>query len=137
MKRILLAATFACLALNACKDPKAEEKVVLDDVIKIHDNVMGYEDQLMHNKMKLDTLLKEAKNNEAKAKITQLSGKLVRADAAMSDWMQNFNPAQKGKTHEQIMSYLADQKKQVKAVDSVMISAVKESTEYLKPFEKK
>lgn len=137
MKRILVAATIACLALNACKDPKAEEKVVLNDVIRIHDNVMGYEDQLMHNKMKLDTLLAEARNDEAKARITELTGKLARADAAMSDWMQNFDAVQKGKTHEQIMSYLAHQKKQVKAVDSIMMGAVKESSAYLKPFEKK
>jgi hypothetical protein len=55
----------------------------------------------------------------------------------MSDWMQNFDATQKGKTHEQIMAYLADQKKQVLTVDSIMKGAVKESTEYLKPFEKK
>jgi hypothetical protein len=137
MKRILIAAAVACLALNACKDPKAQEKVVLNDVIKIHDNVMGYEDQLMHNKMKLDTLLAEAKNDEAKARINQLTAQLARADAAMSDWMQNFDAEQKGKTHEQIMTYLAGQKKQVLAVDSIMKNAVKESGEYLKPFEKK
>jgi hypothetical protein len=137
MKKILVAAAVICLAFNACKDPKAEEKVVLNDVIKIHDNVMGYEDQLMHNKMKLDTLLIQAKNDEAKASINQLTAKLARADAAMSDWMQNFDATQKGKTHEQIMAYLADQKKQVLTVDSIMKGAVKESTEYLKPFEKK
>jgi hypothetical protein len=68
----LVAAAVICLAFNACKDPKAEEKVVLNDVIKIHDNVMGYEDQLMHNKMKLDTLLIQAKNDEAKPASTNL-----------------------------------------------------------------
>ncbi|MDB5004078.1 MAG: hypothetical protein JWQ34_2303 [Mucilaginibacter sp.] len=135
MKKIYLFA-FAILALNACKDSKADEKAILNNVIKIHDKVMGVDEQLMQNKMKLDTLLLEAKNNEAKEKITYLRSKLIKADSAMENWMQKFDPEQKGKTHEEIIKYLSAQKEQVIAVDSLLAGAVKESTEYLKPFKK-
>jgi hypothetical protein len=135
MKKIYLFA-FAVLALSACNDSKADEKAVLNDVIKIHDKVMGFDEQLMKNKMKLDTILLEAKNNEAKEKIAYLRSKLIKADSAMENWMQKFDPEQKGKTHEKIMKYLSAQKEQVIAVDSLLAGAVKESTEYLKPFKK-
>ncbi len=135
MKKIYLFA-FAVLALSACSDSKADEKAVLNDVIKIHDKVMGFDEQLMQNKMKLDTLLLEAKNNEAKEKISYLRSKLTKADSAMENWMQKFDPEQKGKTHDEIMKYLSAQKEQVIAVDSLLAAAVKESTEYLQPFKK-
>jgi hypothetical protein len=133
MKKIFLFA-IAVLALGACKDPKAEEKVVLDDVIKVHDTIMRNDEQLMHNKMKLDTLLAEAKNVEAKDKINQLKNQLSAADSAMSNWMQKFDPAQKGKTHDEIMNYLSAQKKEVRAIDSLIKNAVNESGSYIKPF---
>jgi len=135
MKKIYLFA-FAVLALSACSDSKADEKAVLNDVIKIHDKVMGFDEQLMQNKMKLDTLLLEAKNNEAKEKISYLRSKLTKADSAMENWMQKFDPEQKGKTHDEIMKYMAVQKEQVIAVDSLLAGAVKESNEYLQPFKK-
>jgi hypothetical protein len=134
MKKILIAAVL-CLALNACTDPKADEKAVLNDVIKLHDKTMGFDEQLMHNKMKLDTLLLEAKNDEAKVRIKDLTARLNNAEIAMEVWMQKFDPAKKG-THEDIMNYLTAQKKQIAAVDSLLVSAVKESDEYLKPFKK-
>lgn len=136
MKRIF-AVAMICMAFAACNNPKAQEKVALDEVIKIHDEVMGREEQLMRNKMKLDTLFTESQNDEAKARITQLNTHLTKADSAMSNWMQRFEPAPTGKTHEQLMTYFADQKKQVIAVDSLFVKAIKESGEYLKPFEKK
>ena len=76
MKKLFLAA-FAVLTLNACTSPKDEEKKALDEIIKIHDKVMGFDEQLMKNKMKLDTILLEAKNNEAKEKIAVVFGNEV------------------------------------------------------------
>lgn len=133
MKKIFLFA-FAALALTACKDSKTEEKAILNDVIKIHDSVMTYDDQLMHNKMKLDTLLTLSKNEDAKYRIKDLIGRLNKADSSMSNWMNKFDAVQKGKSHTEIINYLSDQKKQVKIIDSVVKSAVNESAEYLKPF---
>ncbi len=134
MKKIWFAA-FVCLVLNACKDPKADEKAVLNDVIKLHDKAMALDEQVMHNKMKLDTLLLEAKNDEAKVRIKDLSTNLNKAEVGMEKWMQAFDPAKKG-THEEVMNYLTDQKKQIAVVDSLLSGAVKETDEYLKPFKK-
>lgn len=135
MKKILLVA-FTALALSACKDPKDDEKAVLNDVIKIHDKVMDNEDKLMQNKMKLDTLIKSTTDTSKVAPAKLISAKLVNADAAMENWMQKFDPVQKGKSHTEIMAYLADQKKQVTAVDSQLTTAVKESTDYLSHLKK-
>ena len=127
---------FAALALSACKDAKTEEKAVLNDVIKIHDTVMGNDEKLIQNKMKLDTLLKEAKNIEATTKIKQLITKANDADSLMEKWMNKFDPEQKGKSHEEIMNYLSTQKKEVKLIDSLLNNAVKETSLYLQPFKK-
>lgn len=135
MRKIFLFA-FAALALNACKDPKTEEEVVLKDVIQIHDKIMANDEQLIQNKMKLDTLLKEAKNPEAVIRINQLISQATKADSLMENWMQKFEPEQKGKSHEEIMNYLSTQKKEVKLVDSLLKGAVNETNLYLRPFRK-
>lgn len=135
MKKIL-AIVFAALTFSACNDPKDKEKALLNDVIKIHDQVMGHEEKLMQNKMKLDTLLLKTTQPEEKIIMTTISQKLVKADSAMENWMQKFDPAQKGKSHEEIMAYLANQKKEVLAIDSQLTIAVKGSDEYLNKLKK-
>ncbi len=140
MKKIFLA-TFAVLALNACINPKDEEKKVLDDIIKIHDKVMSNDEHLMQNKMKLDTLSPPDKftdkyTPQQKTMMRALSLKLSDADVTMEGWMNRFDPAQKGKSHEEIMTYLADQKKRVVYVDSVVAVAVHESDDFLSRLKK-
>jgi hypothetical protein len=132
MKKTLIAA-FALLALSACTDTKkADEKTALNEVIKIHDKVMGNDELLMQNKMKLDTLIKTTTDTTQKAQMMAMSTKLVNADKFMENWMENFDPEQKGKQHEDIMAYMGRQKTQVTAVDKQITDAVNESTEYLK-----
>ncbi|HTH82167.1 MAG TPA: hypothetical protein VL490_04495, partial [Mucilaginibacter sp.] len=100
MKKILLAA-FVMLALNACTDTKKnDEKNALNEVIKIHDKVMGNDELLMQNKMKLDTLIKSTADTAKKAQMVAISNKLVNADNFMETWMESFDPEQKGKQHE-------------------------------------
>lgn len=135
MKKIFLFA-LAAFSFAACSDTKNDEKAVLDDVIKMHDTVMAHSDQLMHNKMKLDTLLKTA-DDTAKSKISQLITGLNKADDQMEDWMQKFEPEQKGKTHEQIMKYLNMQKARIKSIDSAMSVSVQQSANYIKQHLKK
>ncbi|MDB4925364.1 hypothetical protein [Mucilaginibacter sp.] len=140
MKKLIIAA-FVCMAISACIDPKDKEKAILNDVIKIHDKVMGNDERLMQNKMKLDTLsrvdtLTKKYNPQEKATMKALNLKLIEADKAMENWMQKFDPEQKGKSHDEIMAYLADQKKQIMQVDSMLNMAVKESTDYLNHLKK-
>jgi hypothetical protein len=117
------------LAFCSCKDGAKEEKAQFTEILKVHDKLMANDDALMKNKMKLDSLLKlKLKDSlEIKAADTKLSS----ADDAMGTWMHHFNPDVSGKSHDEVMKYYADQKKQIMAVDSQINSAITESGKYL------
>jgi len=128
--RKILTIVLAAFVLSGCADKKAQQKAVLDSIITIHDKVMGSEEQLMKNKMKLDTLLKQT-NLPGKDTATLVHTKLVSADNVMDNWMHKFDPEHKGKTDDETISYFEDQKKQVMTIDSQITTAVKESNQYL------
>ena len=134
MKKIFIAA-IASLTFIACNDGKKQEKALLDDVIKLHDKVMGNDYQLMRNKMKIDTLLITAPAPQ-KTELTQLSANLVVTETAMENWMQKFDPEQKGKSHEEIVAYLNSQKKQIAIIDSQMNLAINKSSQYISQLKK-
>ena len=131
MKKISIA-LFACLAFSACSDTKKQEEDLKSDLLKVHDKVMTGDEALMKNKAKLDSLLKlPAKDTAEKVNMRAIDMKLLAAEEAMETWMNNFKPDFVGKSHDDIMKYYADQKKQILAVDSQMNVAVKESEAYL------
>src|SRR5476651_231571 len=114
MKRTIIAVLIG-MALFGCTDEKKQEKALLDSIIAMHDKVMSKDDQLMQNKMKLDTLLKTkltgvADTAEVKKQLMGLNIQLTQAEDAMENWMQKFDPDQKGKSHQQKMDYLSAQK---------------------------
>ncbi|HEY4327658.1 MAG TPA: hypothetical protein VGN20_26990 [Mucilaginibacter sp.] len=129
MKRTVIT-FFIGFTLLGCADKKAQEKALLDDVIKVHDKVMMADEQVMKNKMQLDTLIQHA-DARVKDSAAYYSKLLNTADDAMSNWMHKFNPAQTGKSHDEIMTYFDTQKKQVMAIDSQLTAAVTGSTKYL------
>jgi len=140
LKKLFFFVALAC-TLFACTDDKAKEKSALDDVIKIHDEVMGKEEYLMRNKMQMDSILTPGPVNEKysmedKVTISALRFKLIAADEAMSTWMQRFDPELKGKTHEQKIEYYTEQKKAVMRIDSQITAAVEASDKYLKEIKK-
>jgi len=133
MKKTIIAA-LTCLALFGCTDNKKQEKALLDSVISVHDKVMGKDEQLMKNKMKLDTLLKSKLTGDTAAEKEQLMGlsiQLTNAEDAMEKWMQKFEPDPKGKSHQEIMDYYSNQKVQVTAIDSALNAAINASGSYL------
>lgn len=130
MKKIFLLA-IAALALTACSDEKKSEKALLDDVIKMHNSVMSMDEQLVHNKMKLDTLITTA-DDTAKAKMNAMRVQIDKVDNNMEDWMQKFDPDTKGKSHDDVMKYMTEQKVRIQQIDSIMRAAIKESGEYIK-----
>jgi hypothetical protein len=121
---------FMALALIGCSDKKSQEKSLLDDIIKVHDKVMGADGQLIDNKMKLDTLLKLDKLAE-KDTAKMLILKLAATDSAMDTWMNNFKSEYKGKTDDETVTYMSNQKKQIMAIDSQISAVVAESNKYL------
>jgi hypothetical protein len=128
----LFITAFIGLMLSACTDAKKQEKGLLDDLLKVHDKVMGNDDALMKNKMLLDSLLKlPAKDTAEKVNIRAMDTKLQAAEEAMEIWMHKFEPDVTGKSHDDIMKYYDDQKKQIMSVDSQMDAALIETTKYL------
>jgi len=132
MKKYILTLVTA-LALFGCADTKKQEKSLLDSVIAIHDKVMSSDEQLMKNKMLLDSLIKHNPNDSAKVYLKQVDD----ADNAMSDWMHKFDAENKGKSHQQIIDYLTDQKKRITVIDSQINTAVNNSNKYLNTIIKK
>ena len=135
MKKLFIAA-FAVFALSACNDGKDQEKALQDEVIKIHDKVMGDDNRLMDNKMKIDTLLTTTTDTAQKAALTHLNAELLVAEQAMENWMQKFDPEQANKSSDEKVAYLTDQKKQIMTIDSLMSTAIDKSTEYLNTIKK-
>ena len=104
--------------------------------MNVHEKVMEVDGQVIANRMKLDTLLK---GNTLAAKDTalRLNKKLTAAEDAMEDWMHKFDYEQKGKSDEEVITYMNTQKKLIMAIDSELNVAVKESNAYLKNIKSK
>jgi hypothetical protein len=128
----LIAATLLSIALFSCTDTKKQEKDLLNEVIKTHDRVMSKDELIMINKMQLDTLIKETKDTAFKAAATKLATELEVADTKMEDWMHNFDAENKNKSHEEIMAYLNDQKKQIESIDIQLNTALTSSSNFIK-----
>lgn len=130
MKKHLFAAAGIALLLG-CTDTKKQEKDLLNQVIAVHDKVMANDEQLMKNKMLLDSLVK---NNAANINIDTAKVYLKQvddADSVMSDWMHKFDAENKGKSHQEIMDYLEAQKKLISKIDTQINVAVAGSTKYI------
>lgn len=135
MKKVFIA-IFAVFALSACDNGKDQEKALQDEVIKIHDKVMGADNRLMDNKMKIDTLITTTTDTAQKAQMIRLNAELTVAEQAMENWMQKFDPEQANKTSDEKVAYLTDQKKQIMTIDSLMNAAIDKSTQYLNTIKK-
>ena len=130
MKKLLLV-LFAACALYSCTNRKAEKKAIVGDVIKIHEKVMEVDGRVVANRMKLDTLIKQNKM-AAKDSAVLLTKKMTAAEDAMEDWMHKFDYEQKGKSDDDVITYMNTQKKLIMAIDSQLNAAVTESNIYLK-----
>lgn len=127
MKKLIII-SLSLSVLCACSDPAKKENELKNQIIDMHEKVMNADEALVKNKMKLDTLLKQKKDT---ATVKPLIAKVEAADAAMEKWMSGFQPDVTGKSHDEAVTYFADQKKQIMAVDSQINAAVKESSQYL------
>lgn len=125
-------ASLAIIFLCSCSDNTKQEKNLLNDILKVHDKVMGKDEVLMKNKSRLDSLLKIKKTDTAEnTNIRGIDLRLKAAEEAMENWMGKFQPDMSNKSHDEVMKYYTDQKKQVTAIDSQVNVAIKESNDYL------
>ena len=127
MKKILTVA-FGLLLFYSCSDDSKKENDLKNEIINMHEKLMNNDEALMKNKMKLDTLLIQKKDTAA---VKPLISKATVADDAMEQWMSKFQPDMTGKSHNEVMTYYTDQKKQIISVDSQINAAIKESDQYL------
>lgn len=135
------------LAFAACKDNKKDEKALESQVMDLHEKVMADGETAIQNKMKMDTLL--LKKDSIKTAyptldtsvenktMRNLSSQILKADDTMSDWMHNYNPDFKGKSHEEIMQYLAQQKNKVTQINARYKAVIQTSNQYLLKYKKK
>ncbi|MGN6638167.1 MAG: hypothetical protein ACTHJ8_04590 [Mucilaginibacter sp.] len=127
-----LVAVLAITSFCSCSDNTKQEKNLLNDILKVHDKVMSKDEVLMKNKSRLDSLLKiKQKDTAESTNIKGIDLKLKAAEEAMENWMMKFQPDVSGKSHDEIMKYFTEQKKQVTAIDSQVNVAIKESKDYL------
>ncbi len=136
MKNLINLFAVTTLLLSACTDTKQQEKDALNAVIEVHDEAMTLDEKAINNKQIIDGLLKDKKITGDTATAVQLSKDLNAADESMENWMHQFSPDNTGKSHEQVMTYMADQKKMVIKVNQRLDSVIKRSDEFLRPYKK-
>ena len=129
MKKIFL--TISIIAsLTACqKNAEDKQKVMIDEVMAIHDEVMPKMDDLMTLKGSLDSAIKVSPDS---AKAKQLYAALDSADNQMMDWMQAYNPDQvKGKSDEEVSKYYAEEKTKISSVKELTNKSIEEAKGFL------
>ncbi|TFF39726.1 hypothetical protein [Mucilaginibacter psychrotolerans] len=141
IKYLLIVTT---LAFSACKN-EPDYKIVRQQVLDHHDQIMIGSEKAMNNKMQLDTL---AKYGLAKFKQQQpaldttaelqqihlLIKKLNKADDRMSEWMQNFKTDVDGKTNAEAVKYFNSENRKIRELDSIYTAVLNESDGYLQKF---
>ncbi len=126
------------LSLIACNDDKKQEKALQMSVMDIHEKVMADDEKAMIAKMKLDTLIAQAKIAKADTvRLHSYSAGLTEASDKMGTWMSNFKADYTGMNHTDIMMYLTGQQAVVKHIDSLYISATNRATAYLDSIKRK
>lgn len=136
-KNIALSLLGLVFIFTACNNHKKQQEELQQEVITIHDSVMADMGMLMEKKMYLNKImnrldsLKSVNMNldtaQVKDELTQTIEQLGAADEAMMTWMRNFDPEYPGKSHEEIMAYLNNQKVKINSVDSVIKNIILKS----------
>ncbi|UKJ06585.1 hypothetical protein [Solitalea lacus] len=129
--------------MTSCK-PKEDYKVLLKDVLKVHDEVMADNEKILRNKRLLNDLgnkldsLKKANpaldTLKERQDISAIVKQLEVADNSMSDWMHGFDPEVGSKSNEEAVAYYKEEKRKINVIDSLFKQSIKESDTYLQKF---
>jgi hypothetical protein len=110
----------------ATDDPN---KVLYNQVMDIHDEVMPRMDDIARLKLELKEKIEKSsdlvpeKRKEIEQKILQLDS----AGKAMMDWMNDFQPEEY--TGEELRDYLESEKERVTKVKNLMLEAIEKAKE--------
>ncbi len=128
MKKIF-ASILIFATVTACNKSEDKQKVMIDEVMAIHDEVMPKMDDIMTLKSSLDSAIKVSPDS---VKAKQLYSALDSADNQMMDWMQAYNPDQvKGKSEEEVTKYYADEKAKISSVKELTNKSIEEAKGFL------
>lgn len=122
------------LFILACTSSKKNEiKLLKDEVIAIHDEVMPKMGELRRARKSLmlqaDTIM--GSDSTRAMMLKGLADDLGNANEGMMQWMRNYEPEFDG-TDEEVMSYLGDQKKSIQQVKEDMLESLKKGEEAMK-----
>jgi hypothetical protein len=116
-------------SLMACNKAEDKQKIMIDEVMAIHDEVMPKMDQIMSLKSSLDSIAKVSPDS---LKARQLYVALDSADIKMMDWMENYDSESvKGKPESEVMKYLADEKTKISDVKTLTNKSIEEAKAFL------
>ena len=121
--------TLLLINLTACVDPKAEQKKLQEEVMAVHDSLMMDMGKLSNSKEKLSLILtkldsiktSQSSLDTSNLKTTIFDAKLslTKADDAMMDWMNGFNPDYTNKSEQEVEVYLKNQKTKIEEVKTL------------------
>lgn len=130
--------------LAACDNSKQEQADLQKEVIDTHDILMVQMDDLMNKKLKLDSIAADFETAVVKqpstdtialkSTIDSLKSELTKADDSMMQWMHQFNPDYTGKSHEEIMAYLNEQKVKIDSVKTLFTTSLTKSEALISKF---
>ncbi len=125
------------LLFVACNNNKKHQEDLQKSVIAVHDSVMTEMGTLMEKKTEINKMLthldslKSANPNldtiQVRTDLTKVIAELASADEGMMNWMHNFNPDYTGKSHEEVMTYLDEQKVKINSVDGSIKTVILKS----------
>jgi len=128
MKKLLIPLLLTLLAACQSSPSEADQKAALEEkVLYIHDEAMAKMGQVFRLRKKLSALrdtLETQQTDTATARLLQreLAG-LSAADAAMMDWMHQYN-APDTMQHAAAMAYLEQELKKIEKVNTTMDSTI-------------
>lgn len=135
-----LMALIGLLVFTSCGDGgKAEREALRDEVMAVHDEVMpkmGDFRKLEKQIVSLsDSLLQaDSTNRDSVTDLVARTVELAAAKESMMAWMRQYNPEvmEDGTPHEEVMSYLKEQKVAIEKVRDQMNQALSSGEEALK-----
>lgn len=129
------------LCIIACQQ-KENRKELRSEVIKLHDEVMAKNSEVVNLQMTLDTLIRNVDSLKKanpqrdtavlKKDLIKLLERLKVAEEGMNEWMHAFEPDTEGKTEDEASGYFQAEKKKLQRIDSLYDESTEQTKAYLK-----
>ncbi len=130
MNKIITTISLLALIIGCQKNAEDKQKLMIDEVMAVHDEVMPKMDDIMSLKSSLDSAIKVSPDS---AKAKKLYSALDVADNQMMGWMENYDSESvKGKSEEQISKYFANQKTRITEVKVLTVKSIEEAKKFLR-----